>query len=188
MKGEDVNAAIRIPIEDAYGGAARTISLDVPEADANGAVRRRQKKLNVKIPAGVTAGKRIRLEKQGGPGYGGSPAGDLYLAVDFEPHPFYRPDGRDIHLELPVTPWEAALGRKVKVPTLGGPVDLQIPGGSSTGKILRLKGRGLPGKPAGDQYVELKVVVPPAGDETIRELYEALEREHNVNPRARLGV
>jgi curved DNA-binding protein len=188
MKGEDVNATISIPIEDAYRGASRTISLDVPEADASGAVRRRQKTLNVKIPAGVTAGKRIRLEKQGGPGYGGSPAGDLYLAVEFEKHPFYRADGRDIHLELPVTPWEAALGRKVKVPTLGGAVDLQIPAGSSSGKTLRLKGRGLPGKPAGDQYVELTVVVPPASDETIRDLYETLEREHDVNPRARLGV
>jgi len=188
MKGEDVNATISIPIEDAHRGASRTISLDVPEADASGAVRRRQKMLNVKIPAGVTAGKRIRLEKQGGPGYGGSPAGDLYLAVEFEPHPFYRADGRDIHLELPVTPWEAALGRKVVVPTLGGPVDLQIPAGSSSGKILRLKGRGLPGKPAGDQYVELKVVVTPVGGEKIQELYEALEREHDVNPRAKLGV
>jgi curved DNA-binding protein len=188
MKGEDVNATISIPIEDAYRGASRTISLDVPEVDASGAVRRRQKTLNVKIPAGVTAGKRIRLEKQGGSGYGGSPAGDLYLAVEFETHPFYRADGRDIHLELPVTPWEAALGRKVKVPTLGGAVDLQIPAGSSSGKTLRLKGRGLPGKPDGDQYVELKVVVPPASDETIRELYETLERGHNVNPRARLGV
>ena len=188
VKGEDINATITIPIEDAYRGASRTISLEVPEADATGAVRRRRKTLNVKIPSGVTAGKRIRLEKQGGPGYGGSPAGDLYLAVEFEPHSFYRADGRDIHLELPVTPWEAALGRKVKVPTLGGPVDLQIPAGSSSGKTLRLKGRGLPGKPAGDQYVELKVVVPPASDDATRELYETLERGHDVNPRAKLGV
>ena len=188
VKGEDINATISIPIEDAYRGASRTISLEVPEADANGAVRRRRKTLNVKIPSGVTAGKRIRLEKQGGPGYGGSPAGDLYLAVEFEPHPFYRADGRDIHLELPVTPWEAALGRKVKVPTLGGAVDLQIPAGSSSGKTLRLKGRGLPGKPAGDQYVELKVVVPAASDDATRELYETLERGHDVNPRAKLGV
>lgn len=187
-KGEDVNAAISIPVEDAYRGASRTITLEVPEVDPGGSVRRRRKTLNVKIPAGITAGKRIRLEKQGGPGYGGSPAGDLYLAVDFEPHPFYRADGRDIHLELPVTPWEAALGRKVKVPTLGGAVDLQIPAGSSSGKTLRLKGRGLPGTPPGDQYVELKVVVPPASDEKMRELYETLERGHSVNPRAKLGV
>lgn len=187
-KGEDINAAISIPIEDAFRGASRTITLEVPELDANGVTSRRRKSLNVKIPAGITAGKRIRLEKQGGPGFGGSAAGDLYLAIDFEPHPFYRADGRDIHLELPVTPWEAALGRKVKVPTLGGAVDLQIPAGSSSGKTLRLKGRGLPGKPPGDQYVELKVVVPPASDEKIRELYETLERGHSVNPRARLGV
>lgn len=187
MKGEDINASITIPIEDAYRGASRAITLEVPQADAGGAVARRRKTLNVRIPAGITAGKRIRLEKQGSPGYGGGPAGDLYLAVDFEPHGFYRATGRDIHLELPVTPWEAALGRKVKVPTLGGAVDLQIPAGSSSGKTLRLKGRGLPGKPPGDQYVELKVVVPPATDEKVRELYESLEREHDVNPRARLG-
>jgi curved DNA-binding protein len=188
MKGEDVNASVSIPLEDAYRGASRKITLEVPEADAGGSVRRRRKSLNVKIPAGITAGKRIRLEKQGGPGIGGSPAGDLYLAIDFEPHPFYRVDGRDIHLELPITPWEAALGRKVKVPTLGGAVDLQIPAGSSSGKMLRLKGRGLPGTPPGDQYVELKVVVPPASDEKTRELYETLERGHSVNPRAKLGV
>ena len=188
MKGEDVNASVSIPLEDAYRGASRKITLEVPEADADGGVRRRRKTLSVKIPSGITAGKRIRLEKQGGPGVGGSPAGDLYLAIDFEPHPFYRADGRDIHLELPVTPWEAALGRKVKVPTLGGAVDLQIPAGSSSGKMLRLKGRGLPGTPPGDQYVELKVVVPPASDEKTRELYETLERGHSVNPRAKLGV
>jgi curved DNA-binding protein len=188
MKGEDVNASVSIPLEDAYRGASRKITLEVPEADPDGSVRRRRKTLNVKVPAGITAGKRIRLEKQGGPGIGGSPAGDLYLAIDFEPHPFYRADGRDIHLELPVTPWEAALGRKVKVPTLGGAVDLQIPAGSSSGKMLRLKGRGLPGTPRGDQYVELKVVVPPASDEKTRELYETLERGHSVNPRAKLGV
>ena len=188
MKGEDVNASVTIPLEDAYRGASRTITLDVPEADTDGSVRRRRKTLNVKIPSGITAGKRIRLEKQGGPGLGGSPPGDLYLAIDFEPHPFYRADGRDIRLELPVTPWEAALGRKVKVPTLGGAVDLQIPAGSSSGKMLRLKGRGLPGTPPGDQYVELKVVVPPASDAKTRELYETLERGHSANPRAKLGV
>jgi curved DNA-binding protein len=187
-KGEDVNATISIPIEDAFSGASRTITLEVPEADQGGVVTRRRKSLNVKIPAGITAGKRIRLEKQGGAGFGGAPAGDLYLAVELEPHRFYRLDGRDIHLDLPVTPWEAALGRKVKVPTLGGAVDLQIPAGSSSGKTLRLKGRGLPGKPPGDQYVDLKVVVPPATDEKVRDLYESLERENHVNPRAKLGV
>ena len=187
-KGEDINAVITVPIEDAYRGASRTLTLEVPEADSSGAMTRRRKTLSVKIPAGITAGKRIRLEKQGGPGMGGAPPGDLYLAVEFEPHPYYRVEGRDVHLELPVTPWEAALGRKVKVPTLGGAVDLKIPAGSSSGNTLRLKGRGLPGNPPGEQYVELKVMVPPAVDEKMRELYETLERAHDVNPRAKLGV
>lgn len=187
-KGEDVTATITIPIEDAYRGATRTITLEVPEADATGRLTRRRRTLNVKIPKGITAGKRIRLEKQGGPGMGDGKAGDLYLAVEFEPHPIYRAKGRDIYMELPVTPWEAALGRKVKVPTPAGPVDLKIPAGSSSGKTLRLKGRGLPGEPPGDQYVELLVVVPPAADDKMRDLYEKLEQEHDVNPRAKLGV
>ena len=188
MRGEDASAAITIPIEDAFRGATRQLSLEVPEIDASGRLSRRRRTLNVRIPKGVTAGKRIRLEKQGGPGVGGGPAGDLYLTVEFEPHALYRAEGKDLYLELPVTPWEVALGRKVKVPTLAGTVDLKIPAGSGSGKSLRLKGRGLPGHPPGDQYVELKVVVPPAADAAARELYEQLEREHDVNPRAKLGV
>lgn len=187
-KGEDVSATITIPIDDALHGAARTITLDVPEADSSGRMTRRRRTLNVKIPKGITAGKRIRLEKQGGAGIGGGSPGDLYLTVEFEPHPLYRPRGKDIYLELPVMPWEAALGRKVKVPTPAGLVDLKIPPGASSGKTLRLKGRGLPGKPPGDQYVELKVVVPPATDDRMRDLYEKLEQEHNVNPRAKPEV
>jgi curved DNA-binding protein len=188
MKGEDVSASITIPLEDAWQGASRTLTLEVPEADASGRLTRRRRTLNVKIPKGITAGKRIRLESQGGPGIGGGPAGDLYLTVEFEPHPLYRAQGTDLYLELPVTPWEVALGRKVKVPTPAGTVDLKIPEGSSSGKTLRLKGRGLPGKPTGDEYVELKVVVPPATDSGTRELYEKLERGHDLNPRAKLGV
>jgi curved DNA-binding protein len=187
-RGEDVSATIRIPVDDAFHGGSRTVTLEVPEVDATGQLTRRRRTLNVKIPKGITAGKRIRLEKQGGPGLGGGVAGDLYLTVEFQPHPLYRAQGSDIYLELPVTPWEAALGRKIKVPTLGGPVDLKIPAGSSSGKTLRLKGRGLPGKVPGDQYVELKVVVPPADDDRLRKLYEQLEQEHDVNPRAKLGV
>ncbi len=188
MRGEDASATITIPIEDAFQGATRTVSLDVPEVDASGRLGRRRRTLNVKIPKGITAGKRIRLEKQGGPGFGGGPAGDLYLGVEFEPHPLYRAEGKDLYLKLPVTPWEVALGRKVKVPTLAGTVDLKIPAGSGSGKTLRLKGRGLPGEPPGDQYVELEVVVPPAPDAGTRELYERLEQAHDVNPRAKLGV
>jgi curved DNA-binding protein len=188
VRGADVNAVITIPLEDAFNGATRTLTLEVPEADSSGQVTRRRRTLNVKIPKGITAGKRIRLENQGGAAGEGGKAGDLYLAVEFEPHALFKGQGKDVRLELPVTPWEAALGRKVEVPTLGGPVDLTIPPGSSSGKTLRLRGRGLPGKPPGDQYVDLKVVVPAAKDADVRELYEKLESKHSGNPRADLGV
>lgn len=185
-RGDDVSAIITIPVEDAFRGATRTITLEVPEPDATGRMSPRRRTLNVRIPEGITAGKRIRLEKQGGKAAGSS--GDLFLTVEFQPHPFYRIDGKDVRLELPVTPWEAALGRKINVPTLGGAVDLKIPPGSSSGKTLRLRGRGLPGEPAGDQYVELKVVVPAATDANVRELYEKLESLQAFDPRSEFGV
>lgn len=188
VRGEDVSAVITIPLEDAYRGATRTLTLEVPEVDASGRMARRRRTLNVKIPQGIAPGKRIRLESQGGTGGEGGEPGDLYLTVEFEPHPLFKVQGKDIRLELPVTPWEAALGRKIKVPTPGGPVDLTIPPGSSSGKALRLRGRGLPGTPPGDQYVDLKVVVPAAQDADVRELYEKLESRHSANPRAGLGV
>ena len=189
MHGEDVNAHIAIPLEDAYRGTTRKISLDVPEVDASGRLTRKRRTLNVTVPKGVMAGQRIRLESQGGAGVGtGTRAGDLYLKVEFEPHPIFEASGRDIHVTLPVTPAEAVLGRTVKAPTLGGSVDLKIPPGSSTGRRLRLKGRGLPGNPPGDQYVELKIVTPAKVDEKARALYEQLEQIESFNPRAGLGV
>jgi curved DNA-binding protein len=188
MKGEDIDARIQISVLDAYHGATRSLTLAVPEADAHGRVVQARKTLNVRIPKGITEGQRIRLEGQGGPGIGGGPAGDLYLKVEFQPHPVFRAEGRDIHVTLPVTPWEAALGRTVKAPTLGGTVDLRIPPGSGSGKSLRLKGRGLPGPTPGDQYVTLSVVMPPATDDT-RALYEQMEAaQRGYNPRADLGV
>ena len=189
MQGEDINASITIPIEDAFAGATRQITLDVPVVDAGGRVSAQRRTLNVKLPKGVMAGQRIRLEGQGGPGFGeGVAAGDLYLRVEYQPHPFFEVRDRDVYLTLPVTAAEAALGRTVKAPTLGGAVDLKLPAGSSTGKRLRLKGRGLPGKPPGDQYVELRVVVPSNPSAKARELYQALEREERDNPRRALGV
>jgi curved DNA-binding protein len=142
----------------------------------------------VKIPPGVTQGQQIRLAGQGGPGPGGGPAGDLFLEIDLAPHPFYRVDNRDVYLNLPVAPWEAALGARVTAPTLSGPVDLTIPAGSQSGRKLRLKGRGLPGHPAGDQYVVLQIVTPRADSEGARALYERMAREMRFNPRADLGV
>lgn len=187
-RGQDQHARIEVDLEDAYHGGVRALTLSMPEWDANGQVRDRQRQLKVKIPAGVTEGQRIRLAGQGAPGIGDGPAGDLYLEVGFRPHRLYRPVKRDIHLDLPVTPWEAALGRSVKVPTLGGAVDLRIPPNSQSGGKLRLKGRGLPGKPPGDQIVALKIVTPAADSDSARALYERMERELPMNPRAALEV
>ena len=189
MNGDDINARIGISLEDAFHGATRQISLEVPEIDSSGRVRPKQRTLNVQIPKGITTGKRIRLEKQGSPGVGaGSTPGDLYLQVEIEPHPIYKVRGRDVDVALPITPWEAALGETVKAPTLAGAVDLKIPAGSTTGKRLRLKGRGLPGSPAGDEYVELQIAMPPNVDDKARRLYEQLSNEQSFNPRTALGV
>ncbi len=185
-KGQDVDARIRIPIEDAYRGATRQITIDVPEVDSGARTTSRRRSLNVRIPKGITAGQRIRLEGQGGAGIGGAGAGDFFLAVEFEPHKTFRARGRDSYVTLPITPAEAALGRTVSVPTLGGAVDLKIPPGSHSGKKLRLNGRGLPGTPAGDQYVELQITLPPKTSAAARELYEKLERIEAFNPRTKL--
>jgi curved DNA-binding protein len=187
-RGEDVNAEITIPVEDAFHGTTRRITLEVPDLDANGRLVRGPHALDDRHPKGITAGQRIRLEKQGGAGIGGEPRGDLYLKVEFAPHPVFRTRGRDVYVTLPVAPWEAALGRTVEAPTLGGKVDLKVPAGSSSGKTLRLKGRGLPGSPPGDQYVELRITVPGATSDSARKLYEQLEREHRLDPRAGQGV
>ncbi len=187
-RGEDHHAKILIDIEDAFRGAERRITLQAPEVDAQGHVTTRKHTLNVKIPKGVKQGQKIRLAGQGSPGFGGGPAGDLYLEIDFNPHSIYRVEGRDLYLELPVAPWEAALGATVKAPTPGGVVDLKIPAGMSGGKKMRLKGRGIPGKPPGDIYVTPRITVPPANTDKAREFYRRMEQELAFNPRSKLGV
>lgn len=187
-RGEDHHARIRIDLEDAYHGATRTITLRVPSVDPQGHVATRERVLNVTIPKGIREGQHIRLGGQGSPGTGSGQAGDLYLEVEFQPHPFYRVDGRDLFLDLPVAPWEAALGATVKVPTPGGIVELRIPEGSTSGRKLRLKGRGLPGNPPGDCYAILAIALPPADSESAKALYRKMEKELNFNPRTKLGV
>jgi curved DNA-binding protein len=188
-QGEDRHAKILIDLEDAFTGATRTISLRVPETDAMGRVHTREHKLNVTIPRGIRAGQHIRLAGQGAPGIGGGKPGDLYLEVEFRPHPLYRVEGRDLYLDLPVAPWEAALGASVTVPTPGGKVEMKIPPGSATGTKLRLKGRGIPGTTPGDFYVVLQVVVPPADSEDKKAFYRQMaETFRTFNPRAKLGV
>lgn len=187
MRGEDQVARVAVDLAEAYGGGVRPVTLSAPELDESGAVVSRERTLNVRIPKGVTEGQRIRLAGQGGPGLGGGPAGDLYLEVSFRPHPIFRAEKRDIFVELPIAPWEAALGRSVSVPTLGGRVELKIPAGSQSGRKLRLRGRGLPGDPPGDQYVELRIVTPPAQTPEARAFYERMEAELPMDPRASMG-
>jgi curved DNA-binding protein len=144
--------------------------------------------LQVKIPRGVITGQRIRLVGQGAPGVGGHPPGDLYLEIDIKPHALYQVEGRDVYLNLPITPWEAALGAKVQVPTLGGKVDLRIAAGARSGQKLRLKGRGLPGNPPGELFVVLQIVTPKAESPEQRAVYEKMAQLMPFNPRSHLGV
>jgi curved DNA-binding protein len=192
-RGEDHHAKVMLDLEAALNGGSRSFTLRVPELDAEGRLAMRERVLNVQIPKGILAGQTIRLAGQGSrpheaAGQAGSAAGDLYIEVEFQPHPLYRIDGRDLYLDLPVAPWEAALGASVKTPTPGGVVDLKIPAGSHAGTKLRLKGRGMPAAPAGDFYVALQIALPPASDEKAKAAYRAMSEAMPFNPRASLGV
>jgi len=187
MRGEDHHAKVLIDLEDSYRGATQTITLKVPELSDDGHVTTRVRTLSVRIPSGIRPGQQIRLTRQGGPGYGGAESGDLYLEVEFREHPLYRVDGTNVSLDLPVAPWEAALGASVKAPTPAGDVDLKIPANSNQGRKLRLKGRGLPGKEPGDLFFFLKVTLPPADSDDAKALYREMEERLAFNPRAKLG-
>jgi curved DNA-binding protein len=182
-KGFDRQAQVSITLEEAYKGGSRSLSLEQLAQDESGRPVRKTRQLNVKIPAGVVDGQQIRLAGQGEPGIGGGPPGDLFLQVHLLPHRLFRVEGRDVHIDLPVTPWEAALGETVKVPTLSGKVNLRIPRGSQSGHRLRLKGKGLPGSPSGDQHVILRIVTPPADTPANEELYRKMAEAMAMNPR-----
>lgn len=188
-QGQDRHARVLIDLEDAYTGATRAISLRVPEVDPQGHVVTRQRSLNVTIPKGIRAGQHLRLAGQGTPGVGQGKAGDLFLEIEFRPHKLYRVEERDVYLDVPIAPWEAALGASVKVPTPGGAVEMKIPPGSSAGRKLRLKGRGLPGATPGDFYVVLQIAVPAADTAAAKALYAKMAEEMKAfNPRDKLGV
>lgn len=183
-QGEDHHAKVQIDLEDAYRGAERNISLRMPVVDENGHVVTKERTLSVNIPKGIRAGQTLRLAGQGGPGMGEGKAGDLYLEIVFRPHPRYRVDGHDVYVDLPLAPWEAALGASIAVPTPEGSVELMIPPNSIAGRKLRLKGKGIPGKETGDLYVVLTVVLPPAQTESEKQAYLALQQAFDFNPRA----
>jgi len=188
MAGEDIRAAIAIDLRDAYQGATRKVTLRVPEQDASGRTVTRDRTLSVSIPKGVTPGQQLRLGGQGHPGTGGGPAGNLYLEVQLNPDPRYRLEGAHVYENVPVTPWEAALGARISVPTPSGPVEVTVPSGSQSGRKLRLKGRGIPAATPGDLYLILDVVLPPASSDRARELYQAMARDLAFNPRERMGA
>lgn len=185
--GQSQTVALDISLEEAYHGGSRSLQLQLPERDASGRISTRTRTLNVRIPAGVTTGQKIRLAGQGGAGVGGGPSGDLYLEVTLRSHPLYQIKSRDLTLEVPLAPWEAALGCKIDVPTTGGPVTLNIPANARNGQKLRLRGRGLPGQPPGDQFAVLRIVNPPADTEAARELFQRMARELPFEPRAHWG-
>jgi curved DNA-binding protein len=164
-EAEDTRARLAISLEDSYNGAQKQISIG-------------GRTLNVRIPQGVTAGQTIRLANQGTQG------GDLLLEIEFVPHAQFKLDGRDVTVTVNIAPWEAALGGKVAVPTLGGSVELNLPANSRSGQKLRLKGRGLPGKTPGDQFAQLQIVTPPAAGDDERAFYAQMaERFASFAPR-----
>ena len=184
--GENHSARIEIDLEDAFRGGVTNIELQATQMTDEGHVTVRPRTLKVTIPKGVIEGQQIRLAGQGSAGSSGGPAGDLYLEIAFRPHRLYKVEGRDITLNLPIAPWEAALGATVATPTLAGTVELRIPAGARTDQKLRLKGRGLPGPTPGDQFVVLKIVTPPAETAEQRAFYERMQRELSFDPRREL--
>lgn len=186
-RGQDHHAKIVIPLEDAFHGASREITLHSPEIDADGNAVLRERILQVAIPKGIRAGQQIRLAGQGSAGLGNGPRGDLYLEIAFAPHPLWRVDGRDLYFTLRVAPWEAALGATIDVPTPDGTVQMSVPAASQNGRTLRLRGRGIPGGTPGDFYVILEVVLPPARDDKARAAYRRMAEELAFDPRAKLG-
>jgi curved DNA-binding protein len=187
-RGEDHHATVLLDLDATLRGGARQITLRIPDIDAGGRLVSKERVLNVQVPKGILAGQHIRLAGQGARPSGEGTPGDLFIEVEFQPHPLYRLDGRDLYLDLPVAPWEAALGATVKTPTPTGTVDLKIPPSSHAGTKLRLKGRGIPASPPGDFYVILQIALPPVQGDEAKAAYAAMAAALPFNPRANLGV
>jgi curved DNA-binding protein len=187
-RGADLHHVLQVSVEESFNGGKRTFILDAPIRDPGGRLVDGRRTISVTIPTGVRDGATIRLRGQGRPGTDPDTAGDLYLRIELSPHHLYHISGLDVSLEVPITPWEAALGGQVPVPTLGGTVDATIPAGALPGQRLRLKGRGLPGDVPGDQYLILRPAMPTTISSKAQELYRELARESAFNPRAGLGV
>ncbi|MGH3480089.1 MAG: DnaJ C-terminal domain-containing protein, partial [Nocardioidaceae bacterium] len=180
IHGADQEVELELSVEDAYNGVHRWLSIAGPEGTRS---------VEVTVPPGVTDGQRLRLAGQGGQGTGGATSGDLYLVIRIAPHRRYRVEGRDIYVELPITAWEAALGARVALDTPGGEAKVQVPPTTSSGRRLRLRGRGMPG-PAGrngDLYAEVRIVMPQRLTDDERRLYEQLAATSTFDPRRSRG-
>lgn len=183
IPGEDHHAKIEIDLRDSYLGAERSIGLKMPAIDQDGRIRMQERTLEVKIPQGIRSGQHLRLTGQGSPGFGSGKAGDLYLEIVIKSDPIFKVDGKDISVDLPLAPWEAALGSKVALPTPTGKVELNIPANTMAGKKLRLKGKGIPGKEPGDLYAVIRLVTPSANTDAEKEAYRTLSKSFTFNPR-----
>ncbi len=188
-RGQDLEAGVELTLEESLHGREAELQLALMEFDAQGRARRVPLSVRVRIPRGASDGQRLRVPGKGSPGSGGAPDGDLYLNIRLKPHPLFRPAGHDLYLELPVAPWEAALGTTLEVPTLEGRARIKVPAGSRSGQKLRLAGKGLPrpGGGAGDFYCVLQVAAPGSLSERERALYEELARISRFNPREHFG-
>ena len=189
IRGEDYELRTGISIEQAFEGALLELNLSMPEYDSSGRMQRVPRTVKVRVPKGAADGQRLRLSGMGGRGFAGGPAGDLYMTVQLLPHRIFRADGHDLYLDLPMAPWEAALGTTIEVPTPGGKVQLKIPAGTASGNKLRLSGRGLP-RPkgsSGDFYAVARIVMPKEWSARARELMQELAKAaEDFSPRAEL--
>ncbi len=185
IPGEDYEVAVHLTLEEALKGTQVDLQLEVPEYDAHGGMRRARRSVKARIPPGASHGQRLRLRGQGGKGFGGGRDGDIYLDIALHPHPLFRPAGHDLYLDLPLAPWEAALGATVEVPTLSGAVNLTVPAGTTAGSKLRLAKKGLPkpGGGEGDLYCVAQIVNPTVLGERERELFRQLAESSRFDPR-----
>ena len=185
IPGEDYEVAVHLTLEEAAGGTQVELNLGVPALDEQGRVHHEAKAIKARIPKGATDGQRLRLRGQGGKGVNGGPDGDLYLDISLKPHALFRPDGHDLYLDLPLAPWEAALGATVKVPTLDGAVNLKVPPSTAAGRKLRLARKGLPrpGGGEGDLYAIVEIVNPTVLGEREKALFKELAEASHFNPR-----
>jgi curved DNA-binding protein len=188
VRGQDLEVTAELTLEQAAQGSEVAFTLSVPSRRADGGMAREPRSGTIRVPRGVADGERLRVPGRGGPGHGGGPAGDLFLEIRLKPHPRFRPVGHDLYLELPIAPWEAALGAEITVPSLDGPVAVSLKPGMRSGQKLRLAGKGLPQRRdgAGDLYGVIQIVLPEKIGEREQALYRELAEASSFSPRHHL--